>query len=51
MIAAMNDTPAGRLHVPPPLLRRVVPWLLGWWQIIHFGAVIGVMALSPAMAY
>jgi len=44
----MNDTGAGRLYVAPPLLRRIVPWLLGWWQIIHFGAVIGVMALSPA---
>ena len=32
---------------PVPLLHRVVPWLLGWWRIIRFGAVIGVMALSP----
>lgn len=22
-------------------------WLVGWWRIVHFGAVIGVMALSP----
>jgi len=28
--------------------RRLADWVLGWWQIIHFGAVIGVMALSPA---
>jgi phospholipid/cholesterol/gamma-HCH transport system permease protein len=30
------------------LLRRFASWLSGWWQIVHFGAVIGVMALSPA---
>ena len=29
-------------------LRRIWLWLLGWWQIVYFGAVIGVMALSPA---
>jgi phospholipid/cholesterol/gamma-HCH transport system permease protein len=28
-------------------MQRLAGWLLGWWQIIHFGAVIGVMALSP----
>ena len=22
-------------------------WVLGWWRIVHFGAVIGVMALAP----
>ena len=32
---------------PLPLLQRAWPWLLGWWRIVHFGAVIGVMALSP----
>jgi len=46
MIAAMSAN-ARRLPVLPPLLRRVAAWLLGWWQIVHFGAVIGVMALSP----
>src|SRR5574339_1072320 len=30
-----------------PLPRRFVQWLLGWWRITRFGAVIGVMALSP----
>jgi len=39
---------AGHLVTQAPLLRRLVPWLLGWWRIVHFGAVIGVMALSPA---
>lgn len=30
-----------------PLPHRFVQWLLGWWRITRFGAVIGVMALSP----
>jgi phospholipid/cholesterol/gamma-HCH transport system permease protein len=29
------------------LARLVGRWLVGWWRIVHFGAVIGVMALSP----
>ncbi len=37
----------GSLIAQAPLARRVVPWLLGWWHIVYFGAVIGVMALSP----
>ncbi|HSB25305.1 MAG TPA: ABC transporter permease [Burkholderiaceae bacterium] len=41
------NTDATPLLSPVPLLHRVVPWLLGWWRIIRFGAVIGVMALSP----
>jgi len=27
--------------------RQMAHWLLGWWRIVHFSAVIGVMALSP----
>ena len=27
-------------------LRPVLPWLAGWWQILHLGAVMGVLALS-----
>jgi phospholipid/cholesterol/gamma-HCH transport system permease protein len=38
---------AGPINAPAQLARRVVAWLLGWWRIVHFGAVIGVMALSP----
>ena len=26
--------------------RHVGRWLTGWWRILHFGAVVGVMALS-----
>jgi phospholipid/cholesterol/gamma-HCH transport system permease protein len=29
------------------LARTAGRWLVGWWRIVHFGAVIGVMALSP----
>jgi phospholipid/cholesterol/gamma-HCH transport system permease protein len=28
-------------------LRLVRAWLLGWWQIVHLGAVMLVLALSP----
>jgi phospholipid/cholesterol/gamma-HCH transport system permease protein len=42
------STRTGSLASTAPLVGRVVPWLLGWWHIIYFGAVIGVMALSPA---
>jgi phospholipid/cholesterol/gamma-HCH transport system permease protein len=28
--------------------RAVVHWLAGWWRIVHFGALIGVLALSPS---
>ena len=27
--------------------RNAARWLVGWWRIVHFGAVVGVMALSP----
>jgi phospholipid/cholesterol/gamma-HCH transport system permease protein len=27
--------------------RNAARWLVGWWRILHFGAVVGVMALSP----
>jgi len=42
------STRTQRLAAAAPLVGRIVPWLLGWWHIIYFGAVIGVMALSPA---
>jgi phospholipid/cholesterol/gamma-HCH transport system permease protein len=29
------------------LARNAWRWMLGWWRIVHFGAVIGVMALAP----
>jgi phospholipid/cholesterol/gamma-HCH transport system permease protein len=29
------------------LLRQAGVWLLGWWRIVHFGAVVGVLALAP----
>jgi phospholipid/cholesterol/gamma-HCH transport system permease protein len=38
---------ASPLGVPALLAQRLSRWLLGWWQIVLFGAVIGVMALSP----
>jgi phospholipid/cholesterol/gamma-HCH transport system permease protein len=31
----------------PLLARDFARWLLGWWRIVEFGAVIGVIALSP----
>ncbi|MCG3189749.1 MAG: hypothetical protein LKCHEGNO_02247 [Burkholderiaceae bacterium] len=30
------------------LVRRAGRWLGGWWQIANFGAVIGVMTLTPS---
>ncbi|HEY6354002.1 MAG TPA: ABC transporter permease [Burkholderiaceae bacterium] len=41
------STRTGSLVAQTPLTRRFVPWLHGWWQIVHFGAVTSVMALSP----
>jgi phospholipid/cholesterol/gamma-HCH transport system permease protein len=29
------------------LARSAARWLAGWWRIVHFGAVVGVLALSP----
>jgi phospholipid/cholesterol/gamma-HCH transport system permease protein len=29
------------------LLRQAGHWLLGWWRIVHFSAVVGVLALAP----
>lgn len=38
---------------PPPAaplgaLRPALQWLAGWWQVIHLGAVMGVLALSAS---
>ena len=30
------------------LWRGLGAWLGGWWQLVHLGAVMGVLALSPA---
>jgi phospholipid/cholesterol/gamma-HCH transport system permease protein len=46
MIQPMS-THTASFGAPALLLRRFAHWLLGWWRIVHFGAVIGVMALSP----
>ena len=27
--------------------RNAARWLVGWWRILHFGAVVGVLALAP----
>ena len=35
--------PAGALRT---LLQRLADWLLSWWQVLHLGAVMGVLALS-----
>ena len=44
--------------MPPTLARRpalsglghaTVVWLAGWWQVLHLGAVLMVLALSPAL--
>ncbi|MES2718459.1 MAG: ABC transporter permease [Pseudomonadota bacterium] len=39
---------AGLQRSPPGLgaLRPVQQWLAGWWQVLHLGAVMGVLALS-----
>src|SRR5262245_37461963 len=37
---------ASELNPAVLLARRAANWVLGWWRIVHFGAVIGVMALS-----
>jgi phospholipid/cholesterol/gamma-HCH transport system permease protein len=34
-------------HLFALLGRRLWHWLTGWWRIVHFGAVVGVLALSP----
>jgi phospholipid/cholesterol/gamma-HCH transport system permease protein len=42
MVSAASGGPFGRLG------RAVVHWLAGWWRIVHFGTLIGVLALSPS---
>src|SRR5678816_1892067 len=32
----------------PDLARGALSWIAGWWRIIHFGALIFVLALSPS---
>lgn len=32
----------------PAALHPLLHWLLGWWQVLHLGAVLGVLALSAA---
>ena len=29
------------------LARSAARWLAGWWRIVHFGAVVGVLTLAP----
>ena len=36
------------LQTTAGLWRTARSWLGGWWQIVHLGAVMGVLALSPA---
>jgi phospholipid/cholesterol/gamma-HCH transport system permease protein len=38
---------APALSVFTLLGRNAARWLVGWWRIVHFGAVVGVLALSP----
>jgi hypothetical protein len=40
-VTTSSQTSAGRW-------RAARSWLGGWWQIVHLGAVMGVLALSPA---
>lgn len=39
---------AGSLGVFATLARTAAVWLAGWWRIVHFGALIGVLAFSPS---
>ncbi len=32
----------------PDVARGALSWIAGWWRIIHFGALIFVLALSPS---
>ena len=42
----MAPTTTGE-RTPTALLRPALAWLAGWWQIVHLGAVMLVLALSP----
>lgn len=42
----MASTPS--LQTSAGRWRALRSWLGGWWQIVHLGAVMGVLALSPA---
>lgn len=43
----MSQTPS-RHGAPADLGRTVLRWFSGWWRIIHLGAVLLVLALSPS---
>jgi phospholipid/cholesterol/gamma-HCH transport system permease protein len=40
--------PAPRPHAPADLGRTTLRWFTGWWRIIHLGAVLLVLSLSPS---
>lgn len=41
-------TTTGSAQTTLGLWRAVRSWLGGWWQLVHLGAVMGVLALSRA---
>ncbi len=43
----MNPT-SSRPNVPADIGRTTLRWFTGWWQIIHLGAQLLVLALSPS---
>ena len=47
----MPLTPLPRPALPalPALGHAALAWLAGWWQVLHLGAVLMVLALSPAL--
>ena len=47
----MSLTPLPRPALPalPALGQAALAWLAGWWQVLHLGAVLMVLALSPAL--
>ena len=44
----MRRTTSGVRTPAAGALRPVLQWLAGWWQILHLGAVMGVLALSAS---
>ena len=47
----MPLTPLHRPTLPalPALGQAALAWLASWWQVLHLGAVLMVLALSPAL--